>query len=153
MPGSGKSTWAKKYQNEHPNVEIVASDDIREKLNGDASNQSNPTLVWNEFKRQILAHKKGENITVIGDSTNLSNFFRIHYAELAKGCYDKLVLVWFDVPYPISLERNLSRQGRVVPLEAMERLKKEYEPLSEEACSHYEEIYSVDETGTTTRIK
>ncbi|HBS02976.1 MAG TPA: hypothetical protein DEA63_03845 [Firmicutes bacterium] len=153
MPGSGKSSWAKKYQNEHSNVEIVASDDIREKLNGDAGDQSNPKLIWEEFKRQILAHEKGEDITVIGDSTNLSNYFRIYYANLAEAHYDKLVLVWFDVPYPVSLERNLSRKGRVVPIEAMERLKKEYEPLSEEACSRYEEIYSVDERGITTRIK
>lgn len=153
MPGSGKSTWAKKYQSEHPNVEIVASDDIREKLNGDAGDQSNPTLVWDEFKREILCHEKGEDVTVIGDSTNLSNHFRILYADLARAHYDKLMLVWFDVPYSISLERNLSRQGRVVPIEAMEHLKKEYEPISEETCSRYDEIYSVDENGVTTRIK
>ena len=34
MPGSGKSTWAKKYQEEHPHTLIISSDKIRYELTG-----------------------------------------------------------------------------------------------------------------------
>lgn len=153
MPGSGKSTWAKQYQRQNPNVEIVSSDDIREKLNGNAADQSNPKLVWAEYLKEIIAHEKGENVTVIGDSTNLTNHFRSYYAKEAKAHYDKLILIMFDVPYDVCLSRNLSRTERVVPVQAMETLKKEYEPLNEEAAAHYDEIYIVNKDGESTKAK
>ena len=34
IPGSGKSTWCKKYQKEHPNVFIVDTDETRKKITG-----------------------------------------------------------------------------------------------------------------------
>ena len=34
MPGSGKSTWAKKYQEEHSHTLIISSDQIRFELTG-----------------------------------------------------------------------------------------------------------------------
>ena len=34
MPGSGKSTWAKAYQEAHPHTLIVSSDEIRFELTG-----------------------------------------------------------------------------------------------------------------------
>ena len=143
MPGSGKSTWAKRYQRQNPNVEIVSSDEIRSELNGDAGDQSNPRLIWAEYLRRIKLHEKGEEVTVIGDSTNLTNYFRTYYAEEAAPHYDKKVC----------LQRNNARTERVVPPQAMEALRKEYEPLSEEAASLYDEIYVVDENGQAKRIK
>ena len=153
MPGSGKSTWAKRYQRQNPNVEIVSSDEIRSELNGDAGDQSNPRLIWAEYLRRIKLHEKGEEVTVIGDSTNLTNYFRTYYAEEAAPHYDKKVLVVFDVSYEVCLQRNNARTERVVPPQAMEALRKEYEPLSEEAASLYDEIYVVDENGQSKRIK
>ena len=38
-PGSGKSTWASKREN-HDAQRIISTDDIREELSGDPSNQS-----------------------------------------------------------------------------------------------------------------
>ena len=92
-------------------------------------------------------------VTVIGDSTNLTNYFRTYYAEEAAPHYDKKVLVVFDVSYEVCLQRNNARTERVVPPQAMEALRKEYEPLSEEAASLYDEIYVVDENGQAKRIK
>ncbi len=154
LPGSGKSTWAHLYQKEHDNVVIVSSDSIREQLNGDASDVSNDSNVWIEYRRQIVDYAKDDDITVIGDSTNLSNKYRIYYAEEAAPLYDKLILVRFDVPYEVCQKRNLGRfPGRVVPEFAMKSLKKEYEEPSKEALDHYNEVYIVDENGMTTRVK
>ena len=154
MPGSGKSTWAHLYQKEHENVVIVSSDDIREQLNGDPSDVSNDANVWIEYRRQIIDYAKEENITVIGDSTNLANKYRIYYAQEAAPLYDKLILVRFDVPYEVCQKRNLGRfPGRVVPEFAMTSLKGEYEDPSPEAIALYDEVLVVDEHGATTRIK
>lgn len=154
MPGSGKSTWANQYKKEHENVIIVSSDDIRERLNGDASDVSNDKNVWIEYSRLIEESSKIQDVTVIGDSTNLSNHYRCFYAEKAAPLYDKLVLVIFDVPYEVCQKRNIGRYpGRVVPEFAMESLRKEYEDPSEDALSRYHEVYVVDESGKTTRKK
>ncbi len=154
MPGSGKSTWAHLYQKEHDNVIIVSSDDIREMLNGDASDVSNDENVWIEYRRQIIEAAEEEDVTVIGDSTNLSNKYRIYYANEAAPLYDKLVLVRFDVPYEVCQQRNLGRfPGRVVPESAMASLRGEYEDPSEDALRLYDEVYVVDESGVTSRVK
>ena len=154
MPGSGKSTWANAYKQSHENVIIVSSDDIREMLTGDAGNVSEDKKVWPEYLRQIKEASKIDGITVIGDSTNLSNHFRIYYADVARPLYDKLVLINFDVPYEVCQQRNISRYpGRVVPDFAMELLRKEYEKPSEEALERYDEVYEVDESGSTKRNK
>ena len=34
MPGSGKSTWAKNYQSEHPHTLVISSDQIRYEITG-----------------------------------------------------------------------------------------------------------------------
>lgn len=154
MPGSGKSTWAHLYQKEHENVVIVSSDDIREQLNGDPSDVSNDANVWIEYRRQIIDYAKEENVTVIADSTNLSNKYRIYYAKEAAPLYDKLILVRFDVSYEVCQKRNLGRfPGRVVPEFAMKSLREEYEDPSKEALSLYDQVFVVDEHGGTTRIK
>ncbi len=148
MPGSGKSTWAKAYKELHPNTVIVSSDAIREQLGGRASNMSNENKVWPEFLRQVLKPKMGDDITLIADSTNLSNKYRTYYAEQARPHYDKLILVTFDVPYAVCQERNKKRTpDHVVPDTAMERMFKEFEPLSEETIQLYDEIITIDEKG------
>lgn len=133
---------------------IVSSDAIREQLNGDASDVSNDVNVWEEYRRQILEYANEEDITVIADSTNLSNKYRIYYAQEAAPLYHKLILVRFDVPYEVCQKRNLGRfPGRVVPEFAMKSLRKEYEEPNKEALDLYHEVYIVDESGMTTRMK
>ena len=48
IPAAGKSTWAKKYRDEHPEVYIISSDEIRMELTGgnyhDRSCNNFPTL-------------------------------------------------------------------------------------------------------------
>ncbi|NCA96445.1 MAG: hypothetical protein EOM74_05640, partial [Methanomicrobia archaeon] len=41
VPGAGKSTWAKRYQSEHPHTYIISSDDLRMELLGGYQNFSN----------------------------------------------------------------------------------------------------------------
>lgn len=109
---------------------------------------NNENKVWPEFLRRVLEPKKGDDIILIGDSTNLSNKYRIYYAQQARSHYDKLVLAAFDVPYALCQQRNKQRTpDHVVPDAAMERMLKEFEPISEETRHIYDEIIILDENG------
>lgn len=142
IPGSGKSTWAKKYQEEHQNTYIVASDSIRKELFGSEDCFKDENLVWETFRNRLNEHvDEMDDLTVIADATHLSNRLRKMYYELTPK-FDKHVLVVFDIPFEISLYQN-SLRTRKVPVEAMYRLKKEYEIPSKEIEELYDEIIYV----------
>ena len=58
VPGSGKSTWAKKYQASHPNTYIISSDEIRFELTGQYQDFSKQKEVWEEFENRLLNYSK-----------------------------------------------------------------------------------------------
>lgn len=141
IPGSGKSTWAKQYQKTHENVVIVSSDEIRRKLFGSVKCFDNEALVWETYLKEINAHSgKGKIVTVIADATNLQNKYRRYYLEMTPE-FDKHILVHFNIPYDICLIQNQMRDpDKVVPFEAMEKLKAEKEDITEEIKSLYDEF-------------
>lgn len=143
VPGSGKSTWAKQYKEQHENTFIVSSDDIREELFGSAECFKNEKLVWETFERRLNEHVNDMNdLTVIADATHLSNRLRKMYYELTPN-FDKHILVIFAIPWEVSLKQNQMR-NRVVPLDVMYRLKEEYEEPNEEIKNLYNEIVYID---------
>lgn len=93
IPGSGKSTWAKKYQKEHANSFIVSSDDIRMEFFGAVNDFRDEKRVWDTFLKRINDYADSSNeITVIADATNLQNKYRRMYAELTPH-FEKHVLI------------------------------------------------------------
>ena len=146
IPGSGKSTWAKKYQLTHPNVHIVASDDVREKVSGSAQNFDKEALVWETFLQDINDFTKVEgDCTVIADATNLQNRFRRHYYETTPD-FDRHVLVVFNIPYDTCLRQNRMRHGsRVVPDKAMDSMREEFEVPTQEIIDLYDEYILIGE--------
>ena len=82
MPGSGKSTWAKKYQEEHPHTLIVSSDAIRYELTGQAQDFSKQKEVWELFSLRIHEYaKRYDDVTVILDALNDLNSLREKYVK------------------------------------------------------------------------
>jgi predicted kinase len=79
LPGSGKSTWARRYQEQHPETKIISSDGIRMMFFGARQNFSDEKRVWAEFLREIQDYAKDENATVIADATNITNEYRKYY--------------------------------------------------------------------------
>lgn len=147
IPGSGKSTWANKYKAEHDNVFIVSSDSIRKELFGSESCFVNEKLVWKTFEQRLNEHVNDmEDLTVIADATHLSNRLRKVYFDLTPD-FDRHILVVFDIPYEVSLYQNSLRE-RKVPLEAMEKLRKEYEIPSKEIEEMYDEIQYIREISS-----
>jgi predicted kinase len=140
IPGSGKSTWSKKYQKEHDNTYIVSSDEIRYEFFGKVNDFRNESLVWDTFLERINHYAETmENVTVIADATNLQNKYRRMYAELTPK-FERHVLVRFEIPYNICLLQNQMREKeRIVPDDAMKRLAAEMEEPDSATLAFYNE--------------
>ena len=146
VPGAGKSTWAEAYKRENPNekVFVVSSDEIRKELGGSYQYFKEEAKVWSLFLERTNNYAaEYEDVTVILDSTNLTNKYRKMYRESTPG-FDKHVLVYFDVSFEKAVERNLSRhEFKVVPHYAMVRLYDELEPVDQETINLYDEYIEI----------
>ena len=146
VPGAGKSTWAHNYErlNQEEKVFIVSSDEIRKELGGSYQYFKEEAKVWQLFlERANNFAREYEDVTVILDSTNLTNKYRKMYLE-STPLFDKHILVYFDVSFERACERNLSRhEMKVVPHYAMERLYGELEPLDQETINLYDEYIEI----------
>lgn len=153
IPGSGKSTWARKYQREHQNVHIVSSDDVRKKLTGSQQNFGQEALVWQTFLETLNSYgEKEPDCTVIADATNLQNKYRRYYFE-ATPVFKKHILVVFNIPYEICCEQNKMREAeKIVPPAAMERLRNEFEPPTGEVTKLYDEYLIVGPSFVSKKI-
>ena len=152
IPGSGKSTWAKTYQKEHPNTYIVASDDVRMRVSGAIQNFDHEALVWETFLKELNEHA-GEDCTVIADATNLQNKYREYYCKQTPG-FDRHVLVLFDIPFEICMKQNKMRHNdRIVSDEGMFALQAEFETPTQEIIDLYDEYIVIGESYHAPGIK
>jgi tRNA uridine 5-carbamoylmethylation protein Kti12 len=144
FPGSGKSTWCKKYKEEHPNTYIISSDDIRFELTGEYQDFSKQKEVWETFERRIHEYAdKGDDITVILDALTDLNTLRIKYADCSPE-YDKHILVWIRKDFEEIKKYNKERSKELwVPDEVLEVLYNKFEEPSEEAKKYYDEVIEV----------
>lgn len=108
IPGSGKTTWAEQQQ-DYINLSL---DDFREKLSGDAANQSVNKLAV-EMRDAFLkrAIKKQQNI-ILSD-TNINPFFRQKLAEQLKAEGYSVEYKLFDITLDEALKRNSIRSRKV----------------------------------------
>ena len=146
IPGSGKSTWARAYLKDHQNTHIVSSDGIRLRLFGAFQAFHDEKLVWKTFLEDINSHVQDEgDVTVIADSTNLTNAYRRHYFEKTSG-FDRHIIVIFDAEFPLCETRNKMRsRDKVVSDEAMKRLEAEWESPSKEVLALYDEVIRISD--------
>ena len=144
MPGSGKSTWAKKYQEEHPHTLIISSDKIRYELTGSLQDFSKQDKVWELFSLRIHEYaNKYDDVTVILDALNDLNMLRKKYVK-ENPEYDRYELVLF----PRTIEQihfyNKQRnEAAVVPEDQLEMLINKWEEPSEEVIFLYDEIHEI----------
>ena len=148
IPGSGKSTWARKYASKHPHTVIISSDEIRVELFGKVNDFRDEKLVWETYLNRLNeSYDIADDVTVIADATNLQNRDRKYYHDMTPK-FDRHVLVLFDVPYEICWIQNKMRTGdRVVPDAAMEKLRLEMEKPTPEILSLYDEVIVVTDVA------
>lgn len=118
LPGSGKSTIAKKIKDSI----IISTDDIREEINGDASNQDNASRVFEiAFSRIKTNLIKKEYKNVIFDATNINYKKRRDLINKFKKDANKIKCIFVFADYKECLERNKKRD-RVVPKEVIKSM-------------------------------
>ena len=142
VPASGKSTWAKMYQKEHPEVYIINSDEIRMEIcNGDYHDQSKQALVWETFEKRMHEYAyKSENATVILDALNDTNAIRLKYLRNTPE-YDKKILVLLPNSLERSRELNNNRPEEVkVPDHIIDMLYGKFEEPSQEVLDLVDEV-------------
>ena len=154
IPGSGKSTWAEQYRLSHENVHVVSSDEIRKELGGAYQNFDHESEVWDRFETDILKlGNENEDVTVIADSTNIVNKFRIKYAKEIVG-FDKKILVIIKKDLDTLLKQNKIRnEGRIVPDDAILRMWNSWEEPNDEVKSLYDEIIVIDKWFESPNVK
>lgn len=144
LPASGKSTLAKNkkeeiLKNEKQKVEIVSSDEIREKIFGNVNVQDYNAEVFKIMKILTLGYLR-KNISVIYDATNLSrkrrkNFLDELYRELKDVSFQSEVITMLT-DYKYCLMRNSERE-RKVPEESIKKM------LCSFQCPTYEEGWNI----------
>lgn len=121
LPGSGKTTFLKPLAEKY-GLAYINRDDIREERLGDARDHSDQKAVWKEANRRTAkALAAGQGIAL--DATFLERWKRKSMIEfLRNNGADRVVGVFFDVPFEIAEERNKGRE-RTVPNEVMEWMR------------------------------
>lgn len=129
LPGSGKSTWVKKFlQNQTDDWVVIHPDSIRLELTGNIEDQSKNAEVFKlAFQRMEDALKSGKN--VIFDACSQSRERRKPIIALAKKYNAEVHSQVFAVPLSLAKERNAKRD-RVVPNFVLERMYSQWEDPS-----------------------
>ena len=144
IPASGKSTWAKEYQETHPNTYIVSSDDIRVEVCGTYLDHTRQDEVWALFEKRIHEYGAIENATVILDALNDVNPVRLKYLSTTPE-FDKKILVLFPSSLEKSQKYNGMREKDVrVPSDILVGLVNKFEAPNEEVLKYVDEIIEVE---------
>ena len=120
LPGSGKSWYAK---NKLPNAVVHSSDDIREELLGDASDQNQQELIFQTLHDRVFRDLQG-GLDVVYDATNINYKRRRQFLQRVKALHIpdlQTVCVFLATPYTTCLRQNAARE-RIVPESVIKRM-------------------------------
>jgi predicted kinase len=123
LPGSGKTTAAKKVAKNDPRIKYVSRDDIRYTMVSDQEHYfDRENEVYREFCNQISRWLQQGNY-VIADATHLTKNSRKKLLNnIIKPAQIRCIFV--NTPFDICMERNSKRKGITrVPDKQMYRMK------------------------------
>lgn len=153
VAGAGKSTWAEQYRKTHHHIHIVSSDEIRKEITGRYSDLSHDKEMWDiYFSRIKELCEKHHEITVIADSTNILNKYRLLYKDIDG--FDKKVLVVIRKDLPVILRQNLERnEAKQIPESAVKWMYENFEEPSEEVLEVFDEYIQVQKWFDSSKVK
>lgn len=124
IPGSGKTTYAKNYIEQTPNIIHLSSDAIRKELYGDENIQGNPADVFSLMQtRAVEALNEGQN--VIYDATNITRKDRQGIISVCpKFARIEAHIIW--APIETCIERDAKRE-RTVGKEVIDKMLKRFQ--------------------------
>ena len=132
LPGSGKSTEAKKlkdlYSLSFDKVEIFSSDSYREKVLGDENDQSNNQIVFDTLYKDMKEFLNSDgNVLAIFDATNVTLKSRKKIFEILPRDKDiEVVAHVVNTSYSICIEWD-SKRDRKVGKDVITKFYKQYE--------------------------
>lgn len=120
LPGSGKSTWARRLASGKLPLLIISTDQIRAQLYGDEATQGNWLEIWSQVQNRlrygVRETQQGRLGGVLYDATNTRRRSRHEILQAArKAGFNKVFAVWIDAPLACCLYRNRMRSRRVPP--------------------------------------
>ncbi|MEC4983672.1 MAG: ATP-binding protein [Oscillatoria sp. PMC 1068.18] len=136
IPGSGKSTFARKLTELLPNTVIVSTDKIRAQLYGAAIIQGK----WAEIEKEAIAQiakNVASNDNIIYDATNAKPSYRLEMVQNLAD-FDLELIAWYlDTKIEICKRRNRQRFRQVpeVVIESMAESLKLFPPIPAEGFS------------------
>lgn len=113
IPGSGKSTWARKYQEAHPGTKRVNRDDLRSMVDNSVWSKVNEGHITT-LQRMMIQHLLSAGCTVIVDDTNLDKGTTNALERVAIGVFADVEIEYkdfFHVPMEVCMARNAERTG------------------------------------------
>ena len=138
--GSGKSTYAKKYIEQHDNTIHLSSDSIREELWGNEATQGDNNEVFSLMQtRTIEALNNGQS--VVYDATNITRKDRSYIISLCpKFVKIECHIIW--APIETCVARDMARE-RTVGKEVIDRMLKRFQaPYHDEGIDEIKIIKS-----------
>jgi predicted kinase len=124
IPGSGKTTYANKYIEEHPGMIHLSSDKIRKELWGDEATQGDNNEVFYRMQRRAI---DGLNFgyNVIYDATNITRKDRAGIiAACPKFAKIECHIIW--APIEVCIQRDAERE-RTVGKEVIDKMLKRFQ--------------------------
>jgi len=141
VAASGKSTFAKRFFRK---TQVVSTDHCRAMISDSASNQFVSKDAFELFYLIIEKRLVGGRITV-ADATTLYRPARMALLEIAKKHNAKAVLIVFNIPYKVCVERDKLRRRKV----GEEVILRQYNTLQEALKlipnEGFDEVYMLDE--------
>lgn len=129
-PGMGKSYWAKQMFDKY-GIKSVSSDDVREKLYGDAAIQGDYKKVFSTVYETIRSlFNQGEQIVIL-DATNVTRHVR--HKAICSISPSEIIYIILPDDLDRAIENNKKR-SRIVPEHIVRRMYKSYKkdmPTSE----------------------
>ena len=131
IPGSGKTTWVKKYMKKHPLTYIISTDDIRREFTGTEQcvDPSQNDMIHNEARKRVKAiledpnSKGGLGPEIIVDSTNVSVGEWRKYKELGPSI---MLAKIFNITPEQAMINQLGRE-RKVPFEILQMKHRQFQ--------------------------
>ena len=146
LPGCGKSTYLSQFKN-NPTCKIISRDTIRFSLVKEEEPYfSHEKEVCQNFWSQIN-EALTNNYNVYVDQTSLNPESRSYLLKHITAHYDDCIVIWFNIPEKICLERNENRKGTraYVPTMVIRRMTYQFvPPYLEEG---FNEIYMYTENN------
>ena len=141
ISGAGKTTWAHKYDDTHL---VIDSDEMRARLLGDATDQTQNSRVFDEMYR-ITCNALAAEQSVIYCATNLSSKRRISLIKSLRHRFPNVFYrcVVISAPIEVCRERNSAR-SRVVPAWVLDKQIRQFQfPLPNEGFDEIKLIQTV----------